>query len=419
MKRIERPLYLRKLIDAKDNSFIKVITGIRRCGKSYLLFNIYYDYLLNLGIKEENIISVRLDLEENEYLRDRHVLGEYLRDKIKNKNNQYYIFLDEIQFVLGFESLANSLNSIGNVDLYITGSNSKFLSTDILTEFKGRSYEIRVNPLSFSEFYSYRGGSKDEALEEYFTFGGLPLILENKTMEAKSNYLKDIFNKTYITDVIERNNLPKDNILDELLNVISSTVGSLTNPNNIANYFKSNGSKQATDKTITSYIDHLIDAFIISKVERYDIRGKQYIASPYKYYFSDVGLRNARLNFREYEPQLLMENVIYNELVSRGYNVDIGVVERFAKDKNDKTVRIVNEVDFVCNLGNKKYYVQSAYKMSDEDKEKQEKQSLKNINDSFKKIIIVNDNSLPYYDNDGIKIMNLKDFLLDTNSLDK
>ena len=321
MQRINRDLYLKKLIDAKDSAFIKVITGIRRCGKSYLLFNIYYDYLISLGIKKENIIKIKLDVEENEYLRDRHVLGKYVRDLIKSKNEQYYVFLDEIQFVSGFESVANSLNDIENVDLYLTGSNSKFLSSDILTEFKGRTHEIRVFPLSFSEFYSYKGGSKDEALEEYLVFGGLPLILEEKTIEGKSNYLKDVFNKTYLTDVIERNNIPKDNILNSLVNILSSSIGSLTNPTNITNALKTMDKQDISNKTISNYIDYLIDAFIISKAERYDIKRKQYISSPYKYYFTDVGLRNARLNFREYEPQCLMENVIYNELISRGYNV--------------------------------------------------------------------------------------------------
>lgn len=418
MQRINRDLYLKKLIDAKDSAFIKVITGIRRCGKSYLLFNIYYDYLISLGIKKENIIKIKLDVEENEYLRDRHVLGKYVRDLIKSKNEQYYVFLDEIQFVSGFESVANSLNDIENVDLYLTGSNSKFLSSDILTEFKGRTHEIRVFPLSFSEFYSYKGGSKDEALEEYLVFGGLPLILEEKTIEGKSNYLKDVFNKTYLTDVIERNNIPKENILNSLVNILSSSIGSLTNPTNITNALKTMDKQDISNKTISNYIDYLIDAFIISKAERYDIKGKQYISSPYKYYFTDVGLRNARLNFREYEPQCLMENVIYNELISRGYNVDVGLIERYDKNKENKTIRIVNEVDFVCNLGSKKYYIQSVYKMSDENKVRQEKMSLLNVNDSFKKIIIVNDNTIPFYDENGIKTINLKDFLLNINSLE-
>jgi len=419
MKQIERPIYLRKLINAKDNGSVKIITGIRRCGKSYLLFNIYNDYLINNGINKENIIKVRLDLEENEYLRDRHTLGEYLRNLIKSKKERYYIFLDEIQFVSEFESLANSLNTMDNVDLYITGSNSRFLSTDILTEFKGRGHEIRVYPLSFSEFYSFKGGSKDEAFEEYLNFGGLPLILNQKTMEDKSNYLKTLFNKTYLSDVIERNNIIKKGDLDEVVNVLASSIGSLTNPNNIANYFKSNGKKDISYMTVDTYINSLIDAFIISKAERYDIKGKQYISSPYKYYFMDVGLRNARLNFREYEPQSLMENVIYNELLIRGYNVDVGVVERYDKNKDGKTIRIINEVDFICNLGSKKYYIQSAYAMNTPEKVKQEKNSLMNINDTFRKIIIVNDNSLPYYDDYGIKTMNVKDFLLDIDSLDK
>ena len=300
MEEIKRDLYLNRLIERKENDMIKVITGIRRCGKSYLLFKLYYEYLLSIGVDKSRIIKIELDSEEYEDLTDAKKLGAYIREKIKD-DDMYYVFLDEVQFVDGFEKVLNGLNRISNLDIYVTGSNSKFLSTDILTEFRGRGDEVRVYPLNFSEFVSGFKGSVDEAWNEYFTYGGLPLILSRRTDEQKSKYLNDLFEKVYFADIIERNNLQKDNVLEAIVNILASSVGSLTNPTNIANTFESNGIKGVSDKTISLYINYLMEAFLINKAERYDIKGKKYISTPSKYYFSDVGLRNARLNFRQQE----------------------------------------------------------------------------------------------------------------------
>ena len=417
MKNIEREIYLNKLIESKENPMVKVITGIRRCGKSYLLFVLYYNYLLSIGIEDDRIIKISLDLDENEYLREAKVLGAYIREQIKDKD-MYYVFLDEIQYVEHFEPLLNGINNIKNVDLYVTGSNSKFLSTDILTEFRGRGDEIRVYPLSFSEFLSAHLGAKEEAWLEYFTYGGLPTIISLKTDEQKSNYLNTQFEKTYISDIIERNNLQKDNVLESLINMLASSVGSLTNPTKIANSFDSSGIKGVSDKTISTYINHLIEAFMINKVERYDIKGKKYISTPSKYYFSDVGLRNARLNFRQREENHIMENIIYNELLVRGYNVDVGIVEHMTTDSKGKKIRKQLEVDFVCNQGSKRYYIQSAFSIPDSKKMEQEQNSLVRINDSFKKIIVVKDNIKLWRNEQGIVIMGLQEFLLNKNSLD-
>lgn len=417
MKDIVRNLYLNKLIESKDNTMIKVITGIRRCGKSYLLFILFYNYLLSIGINEDNIIKVALDDNENEHLRDPKILGSYIREKIKT-DEMYYVLLDEIQFVEKFESLLNGLNRIKNADIYVTGSNSKFLSTDILTEFRGRGDEIRVYPLSFSEFVSARPGDKDEVWNEYFTYGGLPQLLSLKSVEKKINYLKTQFEKTYIADIIDRNNLQRDDILESLINMLASSVGSLTNPKKIADTFVSSGIKGVSNNTISSYINYLLESFMLNKAERYDIKGKKYISTPSKYYFSDIGLRNVRLNFRQQEENHIMENLIYNELLVRGFNVDVGVVEHRTTDKNGKAMRKQLEVDFVCNQGSKRYYIQSAFSIPDREKMEKEQNSLVRIEDSFKKIIVVKDNIKLWRNEQGIVIMGIQEFLLNKDSLD-
>lgn len=416
MKEIKRDLYLNKLIDRKENDMIKVITGIRRCGKSYLLFELYYKYLLSIGVDKSRIIKIALDSDEYEELNNAKKLGDYIRKLIRD-DDIYYIFLDEVQFVDGFEKVLNGLNRIPNLDIYVTGSNSKFLSTDILTEFRGRGDEVRIYPLSFYEFVNGFEGTKEEAWNEYVTYGGLPLILSRKNDEQKSKYLNDLFEKVYFADIIERNNLQKDDVLEAIVNMLASSIGSLTNPTKIANTFESNNIKGVSDKTVSSYINFLMEAFMINKVERYDIKGKKYISTPSKYYFSDVGLRNARLNFRQQEENHIMENIIYNELLIRGFNVDVGVVEHNVKI-DGKSIRKQLEVDFVCNQGNKRYYIQSAFAIPDEQKMNQEKNSLVKISDSFKKIIVVKDNIKLWRNEDGILVIGIQEFLLNQHSLD-
>ena len=415
---IKRDIYLNRLIERKNNGQIKVITGIRRCGKSYLLFELYYSYLLSEGINPNQIIRIALDSEENEELLDRRKLNETIKSLTSNNELMYYIMLDEIQFVDGFEKVLNSLNRNNNLDIYVTGSNSKFLSSDILTEFRGRGDEIRVYPLSFNEFSTAYEGDIDQAWIEYFTYGGLPLILNLKSDQAKSKYLKDLFENTYIKDVVDRNHIQKDTVLDSVIDVLASSIGSLTNPLKIANTFNSKGHKNATDKTIRTYIDYMIDAFLIERVSRYDVKGKKYIDSPFKYYFADVGLRNARLNFRQQEENHIMENLIYNELLIRGYNVDVGVVEVIEKNDDNVSVRKKFEIDFVCNMQSKKYYIQSAYEIPTKEKLEQEQQSLLHSKDSFKKIIIVNDKIKPWHNENGILIIGLLDFFLNPESLE-
>ena len=416
MKVIKRDIYLNKLIDSKENTMVKVITGIRRCGKSYLLFNLYYDHLKSIGVKDENIIRIALDDEQNEDLKDPKVLGSYIRKQIKN-SDMYYIFLDEIQLVGRFEPLLNGLNRIENTDVYVTGSNSKFLSSDILTEFRGRGHEIRVYPLCFREFSSAYSGTIEEAWDEFVIYGGLPNLFNLKTSE-KSNYLLTQFEKTYFADIIERNNLQKDSVLEAIVNILASSIGSLTNPAKLARTFESSGIKGVSEKTISSYINHLIDAFIIRKVERYDIKGKKYISTPSKYYFCDIGLRNARLNFRQQEENHIMENIIYNELLVRGLNVDVGVVEHRTTDSKGKTIRKQYEVDFVCNQESKRYYIQSALNLDTYEKTQQEQNSLIRVDDAFKKIIIVKNRGKHWRTEKGVVVINVLDFLLDPNSLD-
>lgn len=412
MKEIKRDLYLNKIINRRENGLIKIITGIRRCGKSYLLDPLFKNYLLADGVKEDHIIKLELDRVENEKYRDSKALNEYIRSLIKDKD-MYYVILDEIQLVKGFEFVLNGLLYEKNIDVYVTGSNSKFLSSDIITEFRGRGDQIKVNPLSFAEFLSAFNGDKYEAWNEYVTYGGMPLILSKKNDEEKSQYLKELFEQTYIKDIVERNNIQRIDILDSLINMLASSVGSLTNPQKIFDTFKSKGEKELSLNTINSYIADIEDSFIVNKSTRYDIKGKKYIQTPQKYYFSDIGLRNARLNFRQQEENHLMENIIYNELLIRGYNVDVGVVEVREEGKRKQL-----EVDFVCNLGNKRYYIQSALNVDTKEKTIQESRSLNNIGDSFKKIIVVKDNIKLWRTDDGIVIMGIQEFLLNKDSLD-
>lgn len=426
---IKRDLYLNKLIRKKNNGSIKIITGLRRSGKSYLLNNLYSDYLLNEGIKKEQIIKLALDDDRNREYRNPDKLSEYLYSKITNETDKFYFLLDEVQFAISEEEIKskepirlygilNGLLRLKNVDVYITGSNSKFLSSDIATEFRDRGDVIHVNPLSFAEFYSaYKGGDKYDAWDEYSTYGGMPMLLSLETDEEKSEYLNNLFKNTYIKDIIERNNLRGDVTIDTLVDILASSIGSLNNPTKIAKTFASSGIK-IVDKTISTYIDYLLDSFLIRKATRYDIKGRKYINSPFKYYFSDIGLRNARLNFRQQEQTHIMENIIYNELVMRGFNVDVGIIEHVVRDEEGKRTTKHLEVDFVCNQGNHRYYIQSAFSIPDAEKLKQEQASLDRIDDSFKKIIITQDRTKLWRNEKGYIIMNILDFLLKENSLE-
>lgn len=410
---IKRDYYLQKLIDRKENHLIKIITGIRRCGKSYLLNHIFKNYLLETGVNADHIIMVSLDDDDSESLFDVHNLNTYIKSQIKD-DDLHYILLDEIQLVEGFESLLNGLLRKENLDVYVTGSNSKFLSSDIITEFRGRGDEIRVYPLSFSEFYSAYEGSKEDAWQEYYTYGGLPLVLSYKNEIDKMAYLENQRKNVYLNDVIERNNIQNEQDLYTIVEILSSSVGSLTNPLKLANTFKSNNKNTSiTDKTIYNYLNYLEDAFLIESTKRYDVKGKKYIETPKKYYFTDIGIRNSFLNFRQQEENNLMENIIYIELKRRGFSVDVGVVE-----VRDKSGQKKLEIDFVANRGNNRYYIQSALTIDSKEKREQEERSLINTNDFFRKIIIVKDNIKRWRDDKGIVIMGIVDFLLDFNSLD-
>lgn len=412
MKEIKRDVYLNKIIEKRENGLIKIITGIRRCGKSYLLDPLFKNYLLESGVKEDHIIKLDLDERKNNKFLDPDQLDQYIRDLIKD-NDQYFLILDEIQKVEDFESVLNSFLHIRNLDVYVTGSNSKFLSSDIITEFRGRGDEVRIHPLSFSEFYSAFNGTKEEAWEQYVVYGGLPRILSFKNEVEKSEYLKNLFEKTYLDDIVERNNVQRVDVLDAVVNILASSIGSLTNPNKLSNTFESSGFKDVSVNTITSYINYLQDSFLIEKATRYDVKGKKYIQTPYKFYFSDIGLRNCRLNFRQQEETHIMENIIFNELLYRGYNVDVGVVEiREGDDKKQV------EVDFVCNQYNKRYYIQSALSLPTREKTIQEERPLMNIPDNFKKIIVVKDDIKSWISEEGISIVGLKEFLLNPNSMD-
>ena len=414
---IKRDHYLEQLKERENNNLIKVITGLKCSGKSYLLFNLFYNYLIEKGIKKSHIITIALDDLSNERLRDPYVILEYLKNCIKD-NNSYYIFLDEIQYLNRFEEVLNSLLHIKNVDVYVTGNNSKLLSKDVITEFRGRGDEIRVYPLSFKEFYSVYNGTVDEAWDDYFNYGGMPLVLSYKDDSRKADYIKGLFDKVYISDILERHNIKNKVELNELLDILSSNIGSLTNPLKLSKIFSSEKENKISDKTINRYIEYLEDAFLISKVQRYDIKGKKYINTPYKYYFEDIGLRNARLNFRQVEENHVMENIIYNELKVRGYSVDVGIVNVYDYDRKGKRILKNYEVDFIASKGNNKYYIQSAFSIENISKLKQETNSLNNIRDSFKKIIIVRNNIKAKKDENGITTIGIYNFLLDENSLD-
>lgn len=413
---INRESYIKQLEDKKQNGMIKIITGLRRSGKSFLLFELFYKRLLESGVADDHIIRIPLDdLGFYDY-REKIALYKLIKSKISD-NSLYYIFLDEIQLVEGFEEVLNSLLHIKNVDVYVTGSNSKFLVKDVITEFRGRGDEIRIYPLSFSEFFKARDEDFSTAWVEYCSYGGLPLVSQMKSHKEKSDYLTSLFSKVYLTDVVDRYRIKHKKEFEDILNVISSSVGSLTNPARIEKTFKSKEKSGITNKTISAYLSYLEDAFLIQCVQRYDIKGRKYIGANKKYYFTDLGLRNARLNFRQIEEPHIMENIIYNELCIRGYNVDVGVVEYNIKDKNGVSKKIQLECDFVANMGTNRIYIQSALDVSAEEKKKQETASLFRISDMFKKVIIQKQDVVPHFDEDGILICSLKDFLLETEEL--
>ena len=413
----KREHYLNKLIMKKHNGLIKVVTGIRRCGKSYLLFSIYKNYLLENGTDEDHIIEVAFDSFENKRFRDPNELYPYIKEKIAD-DRMYYILLDEVQLLDEFESVLNGLMRIKNADVYVTGSNEKFLSKDIITEFRGRGDELHINPLSFSEFMSEYDGNKYDGWKEYVLYGGLPPVVLLPTPEQKIELLKNLFKETYINDIIGRHNVKNRDEFEELIDILASSIGSLTNPKKLTDTFKSKKQKTISINTVKNYLDYLCDAFVVDKAVRYDIKGRKYIDTPQKYYFTDVGLRNARINFRQIEENHTMENIIFNELLSRDFNVDIGLVVVSQKDNDGKLIRKQLEVDFVCNKGSKRYYVQSAFAIPDAEKMQQESNSLLRIDDSFKKVIVVKDTPAPWYTENGILVIGIYDFLLNMNSLD-
>lgn len=414
---IKRDKYLNDLINRMHNGMIKVVTGIRRCGKSYLLFNIFRDYLKNQGVEDSHIIMIELDQRKNREYRNPDVILAYIESLITD-NEQYYVMLDEVQMLSEFEEVLNSLLHISNIDIYVTGSNSKFLSKDVITEFRGRGDEIHIYPLTFKEFMQVYDGDVYHGWAEYVIYGGLPLIATMKTEEQKVGYLTRLFEETYLKDIIGRHHIEKTQKLEDLTNILASAVGSLTNPPKIEATFQSVMQSKISLNTIRQYIEYLVDAFIINKANRYNVKGRKYIGTPLKYYFEDVGLRNARLGFRQIEETHLMENIIYNELRSRGYTVDVGVVEKRGINEEGKDEKKQLEIDFVANMGSKRYYIQSAFSMPTEEKRNQEKASLLNVNDSFKKIIVVKDVVNVTRDEYGITTMSIYDFLLQDNSLE-
>lgn len=414
---IERNKYLAELISLHGNGMIKVITGMRRCGKSYLLFRIFVSYLEKQGVASDHIIKINLEEFKSRELRNPNNLYSYVESCIKD-DEQYYILIDEVQMLDCFEDVLNGFLGISNVDVYVTGSNAKFLSKDIITEFRGRGYEINMYPLCFREYMSVYEGSVHAGLNEYMLYGGLPQILSYKTEEQKVNFLKSLFDETYIKDIRERYDIRKDDDLEELINIMASDIGALTNPNKLANTFRSEKKSIISYDTIKNYTDYLCDSFLIEKSTRYDIKGKRYINSPVKYYFMDLGLRNARINFRQFEKSHLMENLIYNEMRVRGFNVDVGVVPFVNTDDEGRRQRLALEVDFVCNLGSRRYYIQSAYRMDSSEKMKQERASLLKVDDSFKKIIILGEECPITRDEQGITTIGIYDFLLKENSLE-
>lgn len=426
---IARERYLQKLIDRKENGMIKVITGIRRCGKSYLLFHLYYDYLLSIGVKKENIIAIALDEEENDKYRNPKELSSYIRSKIVNNDEQYYVFIDEVQYAIKKEELKsdkplplygvlNGLLRMQNVDVYVTGSNSKLLSKDVLTEFRGRGDDVRIYPLTFKEYYGYLGGDKLERFEEYAQYGGLPLTLSRKTTEDKVKYLSDLFKEVYFKDIEERYSIDLPEVLQLLTDDLCSSIGSLTNSSKIANALKSAKNVKVDSQTIALYLKYLEESFLFTQAKRYDVKGKKYFLYPSKYYCTDMGLRNARLNFRQQEETHAMENIIYNELLARGFSVDVGVVEIVSVGEDGKRHQKQCEIDFVINKGMRKYYIQSALALNTEDKEKTELRPFLETKDFFKKIIVTKSYMKPWFDDNGIYHVGLYDFLLDESILE-
>lgn len=414
---IKRDFYLQKLISRKHNGMVKVVTGLRRCGKSYLLFNLFKKHLLESGVDSDHIIEIQFDDFSYKKYRQADEAYKFVKEKITD-SQMYYILLDEVQLLESFEDVLNGFLHIQNADTYVTGSNAKFLSKDIITEFRGRGDEVHINPLSFSEFMSVYPGKKEDGWNEYVIYGGLPAIVQKQTAEEKSAYLKNIFEETYFSDIIERNKVRNTEELQELVNILSSSIGSLTNPKKLADTFLSVKKSKISQETIKNYLEYLCDSFLISGSFRYDIKGKKYIETPLKYYFSDIGLRNARLNFRQLEETHTMENIIFNELKKRDYNVDVGVVQISEKNSEGSCSRIQYEIDFVVNQGYKRYYIQSAFAMPNRDKVLQEERPFLKIQDSFKKIIIQKDCAMPYYTEEGILVMGIFDFLLNENSLE-
>lgn len=418
VRKIERNIYLNRLIDSIGNGMIKIVTGVRRSGKSFLLFRLFAEWLQSQGIDDAHIIKVNLEDRLNKQLRDPDVLLNHIYSHILD-DGHFYVLLDEVQMVPEFEDVLNSFLDKENVDVFVTGSNAKFLSKDVITEFRGRGEEIFMQPLSFGEFMSVYEGSYELGLDEYMTFGGLPQVLSYKTEKEKSNYLKGLFRKTYITDIVDRYGVRNTTELGELLDIVASCIGSLTNPTKIANTFALVKNVRITNETVQKWLEYLCDSFLVAKAVRYDVKGRKYIDTPSKFYFCDLGLRNARLNFRQTENTHLMENLIYNELIYRGYNVDVGVVVTEMKDEEGKRHKVQLEIDFVCNQGSKRIYVQSAYRLPTEAKQNQELFSLTKADDSFKKVVIVGEDQLVHRNEKGIVTMSLRDFLMDKDALDK
>lgn len=414
---IRRDRYLNRLLDRRQNGLIKVVTGMRRCGKSYLLFKLFRERLLSEGVDESHIVGIAFDTFENRRFRDPEVLYPYLKERIRD-GGMYYVLLDEVQLLGEFEAVLNGLIRMENVDVYVTGSNARFLSKDVITEFRGRGDEVRVYPLSFAEFMSVYPGSKRDGFDEYMLYGGLPMIRNFPTAEQKIAFLKSLLEETYISDIVGRHSVRNRSELEELLNILSSAIGSLTNPEKLSATFRSAKKKNISSNTIRRYIEYFCDSFLIDSALRYDVKGKKYIDTPVKYYFTDMGLRNARLNFRQLEETYAMENIIFNELKLRGFNVDVGVITQNDTNGNGSSVRRQLEIDFVCNLASKRYYIQSAYALPDASKLEQEKRSLTLTGDFFKRIILTKDAPAPHYTEDGILIMGIYDFLLNENSLE-
>lgn len=414
---IQRDTYLQKLIAKQHNGKIKIVTGIRRCGKSFLLSTIYAGWLKEQGVDNKHIININLEDRRNKALRDPDALLTYIDSKLTD-DKMHYVMIDEIQLVPEFEDVLNSYLNMSNVDVYVTGSNARFLSKQVRTEFAGRGEEVRLHPLTFSEYITTTNADKTEALRDYMVYGGLPQVVEKGTHEEKVEILNALFENTYISDIVTRYNIRNTEVLDELLNILASSIGGLTNATKLANTFVSVKHEKVSRNTIVNYLEYICDSFLMERASRYDIKGKRYIDSPYKYYFSDCGLRNMRLNFRQVEYTHLMENVIYNELIARGFSVDVGVVPKQIRDDNGERGRQYLEVDFVCNQGSKRYYIQSAYRLSDEEKVRQEEASLRNIDDSFKKIIVLGEYTPVLHNEAGITTISIYDFLLNPNSLD-